>query len=125
MGPPRPGVRRIEALTGKGRDISFNTDGRMARLANDFESPADRVRDARQQLLDERKALRTKWRSLRRELALSGGADGAAAEPISMVESLPCSGFARGHGPDLPALVDAHKAKMGSGVCLADCRYGR
>ena len=57
--------------------------------------------------------------SLRRELALSGGTEAAAADPIFIGEKAFLAQVLQGvTGRDLPALVDAHKAKMGSGVVL-------
>jgi len=75
--------------------------------------------DRAQQLLEERKALRNEVASLRRELALSGGTEAAVVDPISIGGKAFLAQVLQGvMGRDLPALVDAHKAKMGSGVVL-------
>ena len=80
--------------------------------------PAE-IADRAQQLLDERKALQNEVASLRRELALSGGTEAKALEPISIGGKAFLAQILQGvTGRDLPALVDAHKAKMGSGVVL-------
>jgi alanyl-tRNA synthetase len=91
----------------------------MAAAANTLKVQPAEVADRAQQLLDERKALQNEVASLRRELAMSGGAEAAAADPISVGGKAFLAQVLQGvTGRDLPALVDAHKAKMGSGVVL-------
>jgi len=80
--------------------------------------PAE-VAERAQQLLEERKALQNEVANLRRELALSGGTEAKTADPISIGGKAFLAQVLQGMtGRDLPALVDAHKAKMGSGVVL-------
>ena len=119
-GASSAGVRRIEALTAAwGRTLHSTPNGGNDRRCECFEGPADRGCDRAQQLLEERKALQNEVASLRRELALSGGAEAKAVEPISIGGKAFLAQVLQGvTGRDLPALVDAHKAKMGSGVVL-------
>jgi alanyl-tRNA synthetase len=119
-GASSAGVRRIEALTGEGaEDFIQHQMAAMTAAANVLKVQPTEVADRAQQLLDERKALQNEVASLRRELALSGGAEAKAVEPISIGGTAFLAQVLQGvTGRDLPALVDAHKAKMGSGVVL-------
>ncbi|TMV93702.1 alanine--tRNA ligase [Thioclava sp. BHET1] len=113
------GVRRIEALTGEAamaelrrRDLLL---GEMEALLK--VSEADAVARL-QSLLDERKALNNEVAQLRRDLAM-GGSGGNAAESfvingISFVPQV-VSGVS---GKELPGIVDALKAQIGSGAIL-------
>ena len=115
------GVRRIEALTGqaalaelRGRDQSLAAIEGMLKATG--AGAVDRVKA----LLDERRALGNEVAQLRRELAMSGGAgQGGGAEPdvVNGVKFLAqvLSGVS---GKDLPALIDEHKARIGSGAVL-------
>jgi alanyl-tRNA synthetase len=119
-GASSAGVRRIEALTGEGAENFIQHQmAAMIAAANVLKVQPTEVADRAQQLLDERKALQNEVASLRRELALSGGAEAKAVEPISIGGTAFLAQVLQGvTGRDLPALVDAHKAKMGSGVVL-------
>jgi alanyl-tRNA synthetase len=119
-GASSAGVRRIEALTGEGAENFIQHQmAAMTAAANVLKVQPTEVADRAQQLLDERKALQNEAASLRRELALSGGAEAKAVEPISIGGTAFLAQVLQGvTGRDLPALVDAHKAKMGSGVVL-------
>jgi alanyl-tRNA synthetase len=84
-GASSAGVRRIEALTGEGAEHHIQQQmAAMAAAANTLKVQPAEVADRAQQLLDERKALQNEVASLRRELAMSGGAEAAAADPISV-----------------------------------------
>ncbi|WP_101066316.1 alanine--tRNA ligase [Roseovarius salinarum] len=115
------GVRRIEALTGPEafRHLSAQ-DGRVARLAGELKTSPDDVVDRVRNLLSERRALENEVAQLRRELAMSGGT-GQGAEPqaqeVGGVKFLAqvLDGVS---GKDLPALIDAHKARLDSGAVL-------
>jgi len=77
---------------------------------------ADRLRA----LLDERRALSNEVAQLRRELAMAGGAgqgQAAEAKDINGVAFMAqvMSGVS---GKDLPALIDEHKQRLGSGAVL-------
>ena len=119
-GASSAGVRRIEALTGEGAENFIQHQmAAMTAAANVLKVQPTEVADRAQQLLDERKALQNEVASLRRERALSGGAEAKAIEPISIGGTAFLAQVLQGvTGRDLPALVDAHKAKMGSGVVL-------
>ena len=119
-GASSAGVRRIEALTGEGAENFIQHQmAAMTAAAYVLKVQPTEVADRAQQLLDERKALQNEVASLRRERALSGGAEAKAIEPISIGGTALLAQVLQGvTGRDLPALVDAHKAKMGSGVVL-------
>ncbi len=115
------GVRRIEALTGAEafRYLS-EQDRRMGALAGDLKAQPGEVVERVRALMDERKALTNEVAQLRRELAMAGGAgqgDGPEAQEINGVKFLAqvLSGVS---GKDLPALIDEHKARLGSGAVL-------
>ncbi|MEO3414253.1 alanine--tRNA ligase [Roseovarius sp. CAU 1744] len=115
------GVRRIEALTGEGafRYLS-DQDHRLAEVALELKAQPQDVPGRVRALMDERKALTNEVAQLRRELAMAGGAgqgDGPAAQQINGVNFLAqvLSGVS---GKDLPALIDEHKSRLGSGAVL-------
>ena len=119
-GASSAGVRRIEALTGAGADAYIQNQAKiLADTAATLKvQPADIILRT-QQLLDERRSLQNEVANLRRELAMTGGADTATAEPVMVGGSALLAQVLRGvTGRDLPALVDAHKIKIGSGVVL-------
>jgi alanyl-tRNA synthetase len=115
------GVRRIEALTG---DEAFRylsaQDHRLAQVALELKAQPDDVVTRVKSLLDERKALQNEVAQLRRDLAMAGGAGqggGAEATEVNGVKFLAqtLSGVS---GKDLPALIDEHKSRLGSGAVL-------
>ena len=115
------GVRRIEALTGfeAFRHLS-EQDRRITELAGELKAQPQDVVTRIRALMDERKALANEVAQLRRELAMAGGAgqgDGPEAQEINGVRFLAqvLSGVS---GKDLPALIDEHKARLGSGAVL-------
>lgn len=114
------GVRRIEALTGA-EALSYLTaqERRMASLAGMLKTQAADVPARVQALLDERRALQGELADLRRELAMGGGAGGAAT-PSREVNGVTFIGqvLTGVTGKDLPPLIDAHKAQIGSGAVL-------
>lgn len=114
------GVRRIEALSGQAAmDYLRAQDGRLAEVASVLKTPAADAPARVKALMDERKALANEVAQLRRELAVSGGGqtDAPAAEDVNGTKFLAqvVSGVT---GKDLPALVDAYKAQIGSGAVL-------
>ncbi len=114
------GVRRIEALTGAAAfDYLAAQDHRLAEIALTLKAKPEEVPDRVKALLDERKALQAELADLRRELAMGGGAQGSgpAAKEVGGVPFLGQS-LSGVTGKDLPALIDAHKAKLGSGAVL-------
>ncbi|WP_272004194.1 alanine--tRNA ligase [Roseovarius sp. ZX-A-9] len=115
------GVRRIEALTGADafRYLS-EQDHRVASLAQELRAQPDDVLDRVRGLMDERKALTNEVAQLRRELAMAGGAGQGGAAEVEDVDGIPflaqvLNGVS---GKDLPALIDEHKTRIGSGAVL-------
>ncbi|MEY8831239.1 alanine--tRNA ligase [Sedimentitalea sp. XS_ASV28] len=113
------GVRRIEALTGaEAFRYLREQDQRLSEIAGALKAQAADVPDRVRALMDERKALSNEVAQLRRELAMAGG--GQAAPEARQVNGVPLvaqvlSGVT---GKDLPALIDEHKARIGSGAVL-------
>ncbi len=115
------GVRRIEALTGQA--ALDHLDAQAARVAEIAEllrtGPAEVV-DRVRALAEERKALANEVAQLRRELAMAGGAaKGADAQAKDVGGKRFLAQVLQGvSGKDLPALIDEHKARIGSGAIL-------
>ncbi len=113
------GVRRIEALTG---DAAFRylseQDHRLAETALALKAQPGEVAERVKGLLSERKALTAEVADLRRQLAMAGG--GAAAPEAEDVGGRAFFGQALSgvSGKDLPALIDEHKSRLGSGVVV-------
>ncbi|MEM8802529.1 MAG: DHHA1 domain-containing protein, partial [Pseudomonadota bacterium] len=113
------GVRRIEALTG---DAAFQylsaQDHRLAEVALALKAQPGDVAERVKALQAERKALDAEVADLRRQLAMSGG--GGAAPEAEQINGFAFFGQALSgvSGKDLPALIDEHKARLGSGVVL-------
>jgi alanyl-tRNA synthetase len=112
-------VRRIEALTGQAAlDYLSAQDERLSEVASVLKAQPAEVVERVKALMDERKALANEVAQLRRDLAMSGGA--AEAPEAHDINGVPfvaqvLSGVS---GKDLPALIDAHKARIGSGAVL-------
>ena len=115
------GVRRIEALTG---DEAFRylsaQDQRLGQVALELKAQPDDVVSRVKSLLDERKSLQNEVAQLRRDLAMAGGAgqgNGVEAQDVNGVQFL-AQALTGVSGKDLPALIDEHKARLGSGAVL-------
>jgi alanyl-tRNA synthetase len=119
-GASSAGVRRIEALTGAVADTYIQNQFKcMSEVAITLKVQPVEVALRAQQLLDERKTLQNEVANLRREVAMSGGSDMALNEPIIVGGKGFLAQVLQGvTGRDLPALVDAHKVKIGSGAVL-------
>ena len=119
-GASSAGVRRIEALTGAVADTYIQNQFKcMSEVAITLKVQPVEVALRAQQLLDERKTLQNEVANLRREVAMSGGSDMALNEPIIAGGKGFLAQVLQGvTGRDLPALVDAHKVKIGSGAVL-------
>jgi alanyl-tRNA synthetase len=119
------GVRRIEALTGAEavRHLA-RQDRRLAEAATVLKAQPSDVPDRVRALLDERKALANEVAQLRRELAMAGGGvaqpEGREINGVAMIAQV-LSGVT---GKDLPALIDEHKARLGSGAVLLIAEAG-
>jgi len=112
------GVRRIEALTGQAAlDHLRQQDARLADIAAIVKAPPAELADRIRALAEERRALASEVAQLRRELAMGGKAEGPQARDINGVKFIAqvLSGVS---GKDLPALIDAMKARLGSGAVL-------
>ncbi|NCO87995.1 MAG: alanine--tRNA ligase [Rhodobacterales bacterium] len=114
------GVRRIEALTGQAAlDHLRAQDARLGEIAQALKAQAGDVTDRVRALIDERRALANEVAQLRRDLAMAGG-KGAAPSAARQINGIAfkaqvLSGVT---GKDLPGLVDALKAEIGSGAIL-------
>jgi alanyl-tRNA synthetase len=115
------GVRRIEALTGAAA-VEY-LEGQaviLGEIAQAVKAQPKELSMRVRGLIDERKALQNEVAQLRREMAMMGGAasgNGVDAKEINGVQFIAqvLSGVS---GKDLPALIDEHKARIGSGAIL-------
>ncbi len=114
------GVRRIEALTGQAAfDHLATQSARVADIAGALKSRPEDTPDRVRALMDERKALANEVAQLRRELAMAGGAGQGSAEAEDVGGTALMAQVLSGvSGKDLPALIDEHKGRMGSGAVL-------
>ncbi|OIP85094.1 MAG: alanine--tRNA ligase, partial [Rhodobacterales bacterium CG2_30_65_12] len=113
------GVRRVEALTGKEAFTWLEQQaGRVAEIAAALKTqPGDLVGRV-EALVEERRALAAEVAQLRRDLAMSGGGKEAAKPKNINGVQLIAQVLSGVSGKDLPPLVDAHKAALGSGAVL-------
>ncbi len=115
------GVRRVEALTGAAASAHLAQQSAVVSgLASALKAPMPDLERRVAALLDERKTLANEVAQLRRELALAGGVgqgDAPQAKEVNGVAFLGqvVSGVS---GKDLPALIDSHKASIGSVAVL-------
>lgn len=115
------GVRRIEALTGQAAlDHLVQQADTLATIMGALKAQPSEVAERVDALMGERKALQNEVAQLRRELAMAGGAGqggGAEVKEINGVKFIAqvLSGVS---GKDLPALIDEHKERLGSGAVL-------
>jgi alanyl-tRNA synthetase len=114
------GVRRIEALTGQAAlDHLRAQDARLAELAALLKTPAADVVDRVRALADERRALAAEVAQLKRDLAMGGGGGGAAFQPRQVAGVAFVGQVVQGvAGKDLPAMIDAVKGQIGSGIVV-------
>ena len=114
------GVRRIEALTGQAALEHLKVQAaRLAEVAATLKTPPAEVPERVRALAEERRALAGELAQLRRAAALGGGAgpNGPDVREINGIRFIAqvVSGVS---GRDLPGLVDALKARVGSGAVL-------
>jgi alanyl-tRNA synthetase len=113
------GVRRVEALTGADAIAYLRGQAKLlADTAAELKTAVSDVPDRVKALMEERKTLANEVSQLRRELAMSGGvAAPAKAEDVNGVAFL-AQALSGVTGKDLPALIDEHKIRIGSGAVL-------
>ncbi|SPJ28675.1 alanine--tRNA ligase [Falsiruegeria mediterranea] len=115
------GVRRIEALTGAAAFEHLSAEASLlGEITGMLKAQSAEAADRVKALMDERKALQNEVASLRRELAMAGGAGqggGAEARDVNGVKFL-AQALSGVSGKDLPALIDEHKERLGSGAVL-------
>jgi alanyl-tRNA synthetase len=115
------GVRRIEALTGAPALAHLHAQSaQLSAVAAELRTSPSEVAARVRAVLDERKRLENEVAQLRRELAMAGGAGqggGAEAQDVDGVKFL-AQTLQGVSGKDLPALIDEHKARLGSGAVL-------
>ena len=120
-GASSAGVRRIEAMTGRAAlDHMSKRSAGFAEVAEALKSGPDDAVERVRALVEERKALRNEVAQLRRDLAMAGGAERDGAPEARTVNGIAfLAQVLEGvSGKDLPALIDGHKARMGSGAIL-------
>jgi len=112
------GVRRIEGLTGAAalKHLAARA-GELSEIAGVLKAPVNEVVARVRALADERRALANEVAQLKRELAMGGGSSATESRQINGLAfvSKVMNGVS---GKDLPALIDAHKAQIGSGAVL-------
>ncbi|MBC6408185.1 MAG: alanine--tRNA ligase [Rhodobacteraceae bacterium] len=119
-GASSAGVRRIEALTAAAAFAYLSAqDRQLAQVALQLRTRPAEVPARIQALLEERRALHDEIAQLRRVSALGGtiAPEAAAPETINGVAFLAQS-LSGVPGKDLPALIDAHKQRLVSGVVV-------
>jgi alanyl-tRNA synthetase len=122
------GVRRIEALTGAGALSYLNDYHRLAReAAAAMKAAPAELPERISQLMDERKKLERELSEARRQLAMGGGASGAANDVVDVAGVKVMARTVEGVEPkDLRSLVDQAKQTIGSGVvALATSAEGK
>ena len=119
-GASSAGVRRIEALTAAGaRNFIQHQMAAMTAAANVLKVQPTEVAIAHNSCSRSAKLCRTKWPACAASSLCLVAQRPEAVEPISIGGKAFLAQVLQGvTGRDLPALVDAHKAKMGSGVVL-------
>ena len=114
------GVRRIEALTGGAAQAHMAVQSaQLASVAGMLKAQPTEVSDRVKALMDERKSLSNEVALLRRELAMAGGSGQGRSEAKDVNGVKFIAQVLNGvSGKDLPALIDEHKERIGSGAVL-------
>ncbi|MCC1482223.1 alanine--tRNA ligase [Roseibaca sp. Y0-43] len=112
------GVRRVEALSGQAAlDYLRAQDQRLADAALALKAPAADVPARVRALMDERRALQNEIAQLKRQIAMGGSTAEDAPQDVGGIKLI--ARVMQGvSGKDLPALIDAMKDKLGSGVVV-------
>ncbi|MEC4591312.1 MULTISPECIES: alanine--tRNA ligase [Nitrospirillum] len=114
------GVRRIEALTGRGAfEYLEGQEGRLLAAAGALKVSAAEVPARVATLVEERRRLEKEVADLKRQLALGGGG-GAAATPEKVINGVKLSARVLDgiEAKDLKPLADEIKGQLGSGIVL-------
>ncbi|MEE3625283.1 alanine--tRNA ligase [Nitrospirillum sp. BR 11752] len=114
------GVRRIEALTGRGAfEYLEGQEGRLLAAAGALKVSAAEVPARVATLVEERRRLEKEVADLKRQLALGGGG-GAAATPEKVINGVKLSARVLDgiDAKDLKPLADEIKGQIGSGIVL-------
>ncbi|CUH80485.1 alanine--tRNA ligase [Tropicibacter naphthalenivorans] len=115
------GVRRIEALTGPGADAYLRAQREVLdAVLSELKTTPDQLVARIKGEMSKVKELTNEVATLRRELAMSGGAGNGAGGETREVNGVKfvaqvLSGVT---GKDLPPLIDEHKSRIGSGAVL-------
>ncbi|HEY5279477.1 MAG TPA: alanine--tRNA ligase, partial [Pseudolabrys sp.] len=113
------GVRRIEALTGRGARKAANHQGELLKAtATEMKVPVEDMPARVAALLDERRKLERDLSEAKKKLAMGGGAAAGAADGAREVNGIKLIARAiSGISPkELPSLIDEAKKRIGSGV---------
>ncbi len=113
------GVRRIEALTGAAAVAYLEAEKhRLEEAAEVLKAQPSEVPDRVRALVDEKRRLEQEVTQMRRELAMSGG--GGNSEKTRKINGVDFVGEVLNgvSARDLPALIDEHKSRLGSGAIL-------
>ena len=113
------GVRRIEALTGRGARKHANAVAQLAKAVSaELRAPIEEAPERVGALIEDRKRLERELSDAKRRLAMGGGASAGAADGVRTVGDVKL--FARAVSgidiKDLKSLVDEGKKQVGSGV---------
>ena len=112
------GVRRIEALTGEAALAHLRMqDTRLADVAAGLKARPEDVPERVRALQEERRALQNEVAQLRRDVAMGGGAAEVSDKDVGGVTFV-AQALSGVSGKDLPAMIDEHKARIGSGAVL-------
>jgi len=120
------GVRRIQAVVGQEAEaLAEKENALLQQLAGMFKTTITDLPERVQKLMAENHALNTELGSLRKKLALGGGASG----PANDVEQVGSVKFIAKTFEDLPAkdlkpLADQFKKQLGSGVVVLFTKVG-
>ena len=115
------GVRRIEALTGDAALSHLRAqESRLSEVAQLLKTPMSDVVDRVKSLAEERRQLANEVAQLKRDLAMGGGGGGGGVVEAKTVNGIKvlCQILTGVTGKDLPAMVDALKGRIGSGVVV-------
>jgi alanyl-tRNA synthetase len=120
-GASSSGVRRVEALTGAAALAHVAAqEAALAEVAGLLRARTEEVPNRIRALLDERRAQAEQLAELRRKLAMGGGAGAAEVAGPETVKGVPflAQALTGVSAKDLRGLIDAHKARLKSGVIL-------